>query len=87
MTINDIKTASGLEGLEELLFITTEKARTGGGGRRKGVGVLIDKELTLEHVETSHTPIGGECGFGCFSCALYTRALHLHRTLALTCWL
>ncbi len=45
-----------------------------GGGRRKGSGVLRDKELKLEHVEASHRPTstGGwylrreTCGFIAF---------------------
>jgi hypothetical protein len=53
MTINDNTAASGIKGLEELLYNITEKTRAGGGWRRKRV--LKDKELKLVHVEASHT--------------------------------
>jgi hypothetical protein len=40
------------------LFIMTDKARSKGGGRQKGVVVVKDKELKLEETEASLT-LGG----------------------------
>ena len=36
------------------MFIITDKAKA----RREGVGVMIDEELKLEEIETTHT-LGG----------------------------
>ena len=41
-----------------LRFIITEKTRSNGGRKVEGVGVMKDKEIKLEEIETSHT-LGG----------------------------
>ena len=40
------------------MFSVTDKERTKGRGREKGAGVMKDKELKIEEIETSHT-LGG----------------------------
>jgi len=67
------------------LFIMTDKARSKGGGRQKGVVVVKDKELKLEETEASLT-LGGAgegrvqgCGKGirCMcSCAIRYTDIH-----------
>ena len=48
-----------LLGCTEVFFITTDRVRVKGGGRRvEGVGVMKVKELNLEETEVSH-PLGG----------------------------